>query len=90
MHQRRRAGLTFTAVAVFWHSLLSEPWLLETTRLAAGQMHRGGAGGGAGFVHRGEAGGLKSDYVVYHNLEITKEKLDVFERLGLSDGEVWV
>ena len=45
---------------------------------------------GAGFVHRGEAGGLKSDCVVYQNLEITKEKLDVLERLGLLDGEVWV
>ena len=41
-------------------------------------------------MHRGEAGGLKSDCVVYQNLEITKEKLDVLERLGLSDGGRWI
>jgi hypothetical protein len=40
--QRRRAVLTFTAGAVFWHSLLTGPGLLETTRLAAGQVNRAG------------------------------------------------
>jgi len=67
-----------------------DPGLLETTRLAADKVHRECSRRGRVLCIEEKREVPKSDFAVYQNLEIAKEKVDVLERLDLPDGGSWI